>query len=100
MGRTLRTKIARLSANAASDGSRKWLTVDGGAVNSDGHWDEVDGLLDELVAAGRLLVLGTLVLGLLAVSLLGALLNVLGWEGSGRKGEGEDGDDAGELHFD
>ena len=71
--------------------------IDGRAVDANGDWDEVDGLLDELVAAGRLLVVGALVLGSLARS--GALLHVVCWEGSGREGEGEGGDDAGELHF-
>lgn len=82
-------------------GQEIWLTVDGGAVNSDVDWDEVDGLRDDLVATGRRLALGALVLGFLAGSLFlaGALLNVLGWESSYRKGEGEESDDVGELHF-
>jgi hypothetical protein len=82
------------------DHSRSWLTINGGAVNSDEDGDGVDGLLDDLVAAGRSLALGALVLSFLAWGLfLGALLNVLRRESGCREGEGKEGDDIGELHF-
>ena len=71
--------------------------IDGRAVDANVDGNEVDGLLDDLVAAGRLLVVGALVLSGLAGG--GALLHVVCWESGGREGEGEDGDDAGELHF-
>ena len=85
--------IVRLALN-------KLLTVNGGAVNANVYGNEVDGLLDDLVAAGCSLALGALVLGFLARSLLlGALLNVVRWDSSCHEGKGEGGDDAGELHF-
>lgn len=76
------------------------LTVDSGAVNANVDGNEVDGLLDDLVAAGCRLALCALVLGFLAGSLLlGALLNVVCWDSSCHEGKGDGGDDAGELHF-
>lgn len=84
------------------DHSKSWLTINGGAVNSDVNGDEVDGLLDDLVAAGRSLALGALVLGFLAWGLflaLVALLKILRREGGYREGEGKEGDDVGELHI-
>ena len=71
--------------------------IDGRAVDAHADGDEVDELLDNLVAAGCLLALRALVLGGLAGS--SVALHVLGGESSGREGKGEDGDDAGELHF-
>ncbi len=74
------------------DHSKSWLTINGGAVNSDVNGDEVDGLLYDLVAAGRSLALGALVLGFLAWGLflaVGALLKILRREGGYREGKGK-----------
>lgn len=74
------------------DHSKSWPTINGGAVNSDVNGDEVDGLLYDLVAAGRSLALGALVLGFLAWGLflaVGALLKILRREGGYREGEGK-----------
>ena len=73
-------------------------TVNGGAVDSNSDGDEVDGLLDKLVAAFGSLGVGALVLGCLAWS--GAGHEVLGRESDGHDGEGDKGDDVLELHFD